>query len=211
MVATVPAWFWVIAAGVIALLILSSIGGRLSRRRKRTNPEKALAREHSGPTVNHEIPTDNCNEWDDSEAERLGDPLAQLQFISRVELARKRLLQPGEYKVFRLLEEVADEMQAGHRVMAQTSMGEIIETRKISGTKEERDLAFRSYNSKCLDYLVIDRAGWPVLGVEYQGGGHLPPPPAKMQIPCEMLLSGKLLQGPESVFSKSSQNTTKRS
>lgn len=32
--------------------------------------------------------------------------------------------------------------------------------------------AFRSINSKRIDILIVDRAGWPVVAVEYQGSGH---------------------------------------
>ena len=35
-----------------------------------------------------------------------------------------------------------------------------------------RDLAFRSINSKRLDFLIIDHSGLPALAVEYQGHGH---------------------------------------
>ena len=56
--------------------------------------------------------------------------------------------------------------------MAQTSLGEIIAPQTASGSEEARDLAFRSINSKRLDFLVIDRSGMPALAVEYQGHGH---------------------------------------
>lgn len=42
----------------------------------------------------------------------------------------------------------------------------------MSGPEESRNLAFRSINSKRLDFLVIDRIGLPALAVEYQGHGH---------------------------------------
>lgn len=58
--------------------------------------------------------------------------------------------------------------------MAQTSLGEVIApvNGAASGSEEARDLAFRSINSKRLDFLVIDRTGMPALAVEYQGHGH---------------------------------------
>lgn len=54
--------------------------------------------------------------------------------------------------------------------MAQTSLGEVIAPQSTSGFDEE--LAFRSINSKRLDFLVVDRTGMPALAVEYQGHGH---------------------------------------
>src|SRR4051794_35676778 len=43
-------------------------------------------------------------------------------------------------------------------------MGQILE----SPSKD----AFRSINAKRVDILVVDRGGWPVFAVEYQGPGH---------------------------------------
>ena len=56
--------------------------------------------------------------------------------------------------------------------MAQTSLGGIIASSSTSGSEEARDLAFRSINSKRLDFLVIDHSGMPAWVVEYQGHGH---------------------------------------
>ena len=53
-----------------------------------------------------------------------------------------------------------------------TSLGEVLAPQMASGSKAARDLAFRSINSKRLDFLVIDGYGMPVLAVEYQGHGH---------------------------------------
>ena len=95
-----------------------------------------------------------------------------MEFISRVEFKPRRLLNRPEYRILLILEKVTREMGGGYRVMAQTSLGEIIAPQAASGSEETRDLAFRSINSKRLDFLVIDRTGMPSLAVEYQGHGH---------------------------------------
>ena len=95
-----------------------------------------------------------------------------MEFISRVEFEARRLLNKPEYRILLILEKVTREMGGGYRVMAQTSLGEIIAPQVASGSEETRDLAFRSINSKRLDFLVIDRTGMPSLAVEYQGHGH---------------------------------------
>ena len=107
-----------------------------------------------------------------SDASRLGDPKAQMEFISRVDFEPCRLLNKSEYGVLRVLDKITQEIGRGHRVMAQTSLGEIIAPQVASGSEEARGLAFRSINSKRLDFLVIDRSGMPALAVEYQGHGH---------------------------------------
>ena len=105
-------------------------------------------------------------------SKRLGDPTAQMEFISKVDFKPRPLLNRSEYRILRILEEVSQDIPGGHRVMAQTSLGEVLAPRTASGSEAARDLAFRSINSKRLDFLVIDGYGMPVLAVEYQGQGH---------------------------------------
>ena len=95
-----------------------------------------------------------------------------MDFVSKVDFEQRPLLNPSEYKILRILEEIARDTPGGHRVMAQTSLGQVLAPRPGSGSQEARDLAFRSINSKRLDFLVIDAYGKPVLAVEYQGHGH---------------------------------------
>ena len=105
-------------------------------------------------------------------SKRLGDPTAQMEFISKVDFKPRPLLNRSEYRILRILEEVSQDIPGGHRVMAQTSLGEVLAPQMASGSETARDLAFRSINSKRLDFLVIDGYGMPVLAVEYQGHGH---------------------------------------
>jgi len=70
----------------------------------------------------------------------------------------------SEYKVFKVVEREIAAAKKGHRAFAQTSLGEVLE----SPSSE----AFRSINAKRVDILVVDRSGWPVFAVEYQGPGH---------------------------------------
>lgn len=102
----------------------------------------------------------------------LADPKFQMECISRVDFEAQPLLNRSEYQVLLLLEVVVRELQAGHRVMAQTSMGEILRPRPTSSSKRDEELAFRSINSKRVDFLIVDRRGLPALAVEYQGHGH---------------------------------------
>ena len=78
-----------------------------------------------------------------------------MEFISRVDFEARRLLNKSEYCILRMLEKFSREIGGGHRVMAQTSLAEIIAPKTASGSDEARDLAFRSINSKRLDFLVI--------------------------------------------------------
>ena len=95
-----------------------------------------------------------------------------MEFISKVDFEPRRLLNRSEYGILQILEKITRELGGGHRVMVQTSLGETIAPKTASGSDGARGLAFRSINSKRLDFLVIDRSGMPALAVEYQGHGH---------------------------------------
>jgi hypothetical protein len=49
-------------------------------------------------------------------------------------------------------------------VFAQTCLGEVLRCADADGHS--------AINSKRVDILVIDREGWPLLAIEYQGDGH---------------------------------------
>jgi hypothetical protein len=88
----------------------------------------------------------------------------QLQSVMSSSFEKRRIMNASEYRTFRTIEDEIAFIQKGHRVFAQTSLGEILQSKN-----EE---AFYSINSKRVDILVVDQGGWPVLAVEYQGEGH---------------------------------------
>ena len=89
----------------------------------------------------------------------MADPEAQIAAVAKVSFEKRRVMNKGEYEVFRLLERVVSEIGAGHRVMAQTSLGELIQPRPSSATETARKDAYASINSKRLDFAIIDRHG----------------------------------------------------
>lgn len=102
----------------------------------------------------------------------LRDPAQQLHAIARVEFEPTPLLNRQEARLLPLLESITRDLRAGHRVMAQTSLGELIRPKPDSATEDDRSAAFASINSKRLDFAIIDRAGRLAVAVEYQGCGH---------------------------------------
>ncbi len=102
----------------------------------------------------------------------LKDPRNQLDAIGKVGFETSRLLNKEEARLLPLLESAARAAERGHRVMAQTSMGEILRPAQGSGSEAQRRAAFASINSKRLDFAVFDRAGTLVCAIEYQGSGH---------------------------------------
>jgi hypothetical protein len=102
----------------------------------------------------------------------LADPKNQLEAIAKVDFERQRLLNASEKRVFLALEAMVAELGAGHRVMAQTSVGELLRPKAASGDWKLRKDAYASINSKRFDFAVVDADGMLALAVEYQGGGH---------------------------------------
>jgi len=88
----------------------------------------------------------------------------QIHAVMAANFEKRRLMNAPEYRLFKLIEEEVSHACRGHRVFAQTNLGEIL-------TSPSRD-AFASINSKRVDILIVDSGGWPVAAIEYQGTGH---------------------------------------
>lgn len=102
----------------------------------------------------------------------MADPENQVAAIAKVRFEKTRLLNRTEYRVLLLLERIVDGANSGHRVMAQTNMGELIRPVSSSGTARDRQDAFASINSKRLDFAIVDTFGILAVAVEVQGSGH---------------------------------------
>jgi hypothetical protein len=62
------------------------------------------------------------------------------------------------------LEKMVAEMTPGWRLMAQVSLGEVLQSRDVA--------AYRCINSKRVDMLLVDAECRPLHAIEYQGGAH---------------------------------------
>jgi hypothetical protein len=92
------------------------------------------------------------------------DAALQLNAVMAGAYEKRRILNYSEYCVFRVIDEEIAAAQKGFRVFAQTCLGEILAS--------PDEAAFRAINAKRVDMLIVDKGGWPVLAVEYQGPGH---------------------------------------
>lgn len=88
----------------------------------------------------------------------------QLKAVIAASFEKRKVLNRSEYRVFKIVEDFIIQLAKGHRVFAQTSLGEVL--------RSPSNHAFRSINSKRVDILVVDWKGHPVLAVEYSGSGH---------------------------------------
>jgi hypothetical protein len=102
----------------------------------------------------------------------LSDPKAQMEAIAIVAFETVPLLNREEARLLYTLEEAVKSLGAGYRLMAQTSLGEIIQPVGTHGSREDRRRAFASINSKRIDFCIFNRYGRLVIAIEYQGSGH---------------------------------------
>ncbi|WP_298285220.1 DUF2726 domain-containing protein [Acidocella sp.] len=101
----------------------------------------------------------------------LKDTENQMKFINQCELYAVRPVNTEAVQVLYALDEWIHIYEPTWRLSFEVSMGAFIKT---SNEYEDRlrDAAFSSYNSKRVDFLLIDRFGKPQLAVEYHGTGH---------------------------------------
>jgi hypothetical protein len=152
---------------LLAVAIAFAVGVVLQFRRSKPSRSTRSYRGHSRWRKPYPSPTKTAaNNWG------LADPKNQLDAIAKVNFERQKLLNASEYRVLTALEETVRELGLGHRVMAQTSVGELLRPKPGSGDWKKRKDAYASINSKRFDFAVVDRWGMLSLAVEYQGEGH---------------------------------------
>lgn len=95
-----------------------------------------------------------------------------MEAIARVDFKTQPLLNASEARLLPVLEKAVRDFGSGHRLMAQTSLGEVIRPVATSPVTGALHAAYASINSKRLDFAVINRFGHIVAAIEYQGAGH---------------------------------------
>ena len=92
------------------------------------------------------------------------DHADQLRVVERATYSRRKLLNQGERRLLRVLDDICTAEGTGWRVMAQVSLGEVLAT--------PDEAAYRAINTKRVDMLLIDDQGIPHHAIELQGSGH---------------------------------------
>lgn len=108
-------------------------------------------------------------------------PSSQLDVVARVAFETVPLLNGEEARLLPVLEQAVRDFGQGHRLMAQTSLGEILRPLDGSATPDLCRDALAAINSKRLDFAIFNRFGilCPAIlcaAIEYQGSGHFTAP-----------------------------------
>lgn len=106
-----------------------------------------------------------------NEEHDIADTENQIKFISQADLRAVRPVNKESVRVLYALEKWIATNRPDWRVAFEVSMGAFIKTRYDPNDKIKKS-AFSSYNSKRVDFLLIDGFGQPMLAVEYHGTGH---------------------------------------
>ncbi|HEX9857447.1 MAG TPA: DUF2726 domain-containing protein [Paracoccaceae bacterium] len=145
----------IVIAFLLAVAALSSIAGR---------PSSKPRRRYWYPRV---VPNGISRQAPD-----LSDPKNQMDAIAAADFETTPLLNREEARLLPVLEAATRDFGSGHRLMVQTSLGEILRPREGSCGKQALNAAYASINSKRIDFAVFNRFGHLVAAIEYQGTGH---------------------------------------
>lgn len=105
-------------------------------------------------------------EWD------ISNPENQLKFLKDASLRSRKPINLEAFKaVFIVAEGVINSVTPKHRILAEVSMGSFLGTTG-DAPQDAQNRAFKSFNSKRVDFLIIDAYGKPKLAIEYHGTGH---------------------------------------
>lgn len=136
-------------APLAALLALALLVGGLHRYRKPRR--KGFGQTRLRPNL-HLVPQDHA--------------MTQLAAVNASGYKTIPLLNREEARILPLLESLVQSLAPTYRVMAQTSLGEVI---RPTGHAPE---AFSAINAKRLDFAIIAPSGHLVIAIEHQGSGH---------------------------------------
>lgn len=94
-----------------------------------------------------------------------------LKAVRRAPIKPRALLNQPERKLHRELNRIVGQ-SASHTLLTQVSMGEFL---KIEGRRVSKSIwltAMNAFNSKRVDFLIVDAEWQPCVVIEYQGTGH---------------------------------------
>ena len=89
----------------------------------------------------------------------------QLRAIKKGDIQAQPIMNRSEIRLYSILASWQQKHSAqALQLFSQVSMGEILSA--------EEEATRRSFNSKRLDFLFVDKNGFPKIAIEYQGEGH---------------------------------------
>jgi hypothetical protein len=99
-------------------------------------------------------------------------PLNGICALNDVDIRLAKLMNYSEWCVFQPLNELVRTKGQGHRLFVQVGLSAILEVAPVSASQKKCRAAFEAFAAKRADFVVVDRSGYAVAVIEYQGHGH---------------------------------------
>lgn len=101
------------------------------------------------------------------------NPANQLRFLQHALIGKKPVMGREAYRRFKAIEDYLQQMGLNaYRVIPETTLGAIVKLPRNAQQPFTKDQIESGFRCKRVDFVIIDRAGNPVLCVEYHGTGH---------------------------------------
>ncbi|MBB4292214.1 hypothetical protein GGE16_004290 [Rhizobium leguminosarum] len=152
----IAALFVGLIIGMAVEQLLATTRKQAWRERNRSRREEKRRNERVKPGPWLPMPT--------AEPMRPIDAADQLRIVMNSQFTIQSLLNKSEARVFRELDSMVIGCNSSWQVMAQVSLGEILQSTDAA--------AYRCINSKRVDLLLVDSNCRPRHVIEYQGGAH---------------------------------------
>lgn len=96
----------------------------------------------------------------------------QLSALQATTIAVQRPINSSAFRVLLCIEQAIKSHAPSFRVLAEVGMGSFLRTTRHGDLLPVDKQAFGAFNSKRVDFLIIDGKGHPAFAVEFQGSGH---------------------------------------
>jgi hypothetical protein len=92
--------------------------------------------------------------------------------VARSIIHKTPILNKSEFRLYERLRALVANLSNSERLFAQVALVEVFAPRSMNGCKDTRRAAFEAYGTMRCDFVIVDRAGYAICGIEYQGTGH---------------------------------------
>lgn len=93
--------------------------------------------------------------------------------VEHCKFARRKLLNKAEFALFARLESFVPALPKRRRLFCQVSLLEFLDPTENPDHPEMRSATIEAIKAFRVDFLIINGFGYPELGIEYQGTGHV--------------------------------------
>jgi hypothetical protein len=92
--------------------------------------------------------------------------------VARSIIRTTPILNKSEFRLLEHLSALVVGLSNSERLFAQVALVEVFAPRAMNGCTDVRRAAFEAYGTMRCDFVIVDRGGYPICGIEYQGTGH---------------------------------------